>query len=141
MFPVDEVAMIAKCDVVVAGSGSAGNCAARRRPVRQFGVANLESVPNIGGTATSGITLGDDQRLQGPTAFAGNPIEDHEVLSARDSLDGDLPREFDFSYDVDKCRLIVTRMLREADVAARELPAKREPVEEVRDVLRDRGVL
>jgi len=110
-FPSGPLPILAGYDVIVAGSGSAGVCAALAAARSGAKVAILEAFPTIGGTASSGLPLLTTNDYMGQQLSRGILQEIMESLRAEAAFDGDLARGFYFCYDVDKYRLVVTRLL------------------------------
>jgi len=115
-FPAVAVPVLADYDVLVAGSGSAGICAALSAARMGAKVVIVEAFPNIGGTAASGLPLLTTNDYAGKQLSHGILEEIMEALRREAAFDGDLAKGFYFCYDVDKYRLLVTNMLRAAGV-------------------------
>lgn len=115
-FPDIDVPTLGSYDILVAGSGSAGICAALAAARSGARVAIVEAFPNIGGTAASGLPLLTTNDYRGQQLSRGILEEIMEALRRESAFDGDLAKGFYFCYDVDKYRLIVTRLLQEAGV-------------------------
>jgi len=116
-FPISDAPVLADYDVLVAGSGSAGVCAALSAARQGARVALIEAFPNIGGTAGSGLPLLTTNDYLGQQLSHGILEEIMELLRQEAAFEGDLAKGFYFCYDVDKYRLVVTRLLQAAGVA------------------------
>ena len=111
-----EARLVGDFDVVVAGSGSAGLCAALAAARSGARVALIEAFPNIGGTSASGLPLLTTNDYRGGQLSKGILEEIMEALRKEGAFEGDLAAGFYFCYDVDKYRLVVTRLLLAAGV-------------------------
>ncbi|HRE79766.1 MAG TPA: FAD-dependent oxidoreductase [Opitutaceae bacterium] len=118
-WPEQSVPVLGTFDVVVVGSGSAGVCAALASARRGATTLLLEASPVIGGTAATGLPLLTTNDYKGRQLAFGVLQEIFDTLKREQAFDGNLARGFYFCYDVDKYRLVVTRLLLQAGVTIR----------------------
>lgn len=111
--------LIGSYDVAVIGSGSAGVCAAVAAARQGARTLIIESHNTVGGTAASGLPLLTTNDFKGRQLSFGLLEEIMSELRTASAFEGDLAKEFYFCYDVDKYRLVVTRMLQRAGVTIR----------------------
>jgi hypothetical protein len=111
-----DARLLGDYDLVVVGSGSAGICAALAAARSGTRVALIEAFPNIGGTSASGLPLLTTNDYRGRQLSKGILEEIMEELRKEGAFEGDLASGFYFCYDVDKYRLVVTRLLIAAGV-------------------------
>lgn len=111
--------LIGSYDVIVIGSGSAGICAAISAARQGARTLIVEAHNTVGGTAASGLPLLTTNDYKGRQLSFGILEEITAELRTAGAFAGDLAKEFYFCYDVDKYRLVVTRMLQRAGVTIR----------------------
>lgn len=114
-----SVPVLGEFDVIVIGSGSAGVCAALSAARAGMRTLVIEAHNTVGGTAASGLPLLTTNDYKGRQLSFGILQEIMDELRAFSAFDGDLAKEFYFCYDVDKYRLVVTRLLQKAGVVIR----------------------
>ncbi len=117
--PTRPVPVLGSFDVAVIGSGSAGVCAALAAARAGAKTLIVEAHNTIGGTAASGLPLLTTNDYKGRQLSFGILQEITDQLREFSAFDGDLAKEFYFCYDVDKYRLVVTRLLQQAGVTIR----------------------